>query len=135
MGKYGWHGDIEHPGFDPDIYSREARFSNRRRLQGVPPTRVIHIKDAPADWRSNPDFVYIGRGSQWGNPYRIGDSHPETGRPMNRDDVCDLFERHELSRWIGSVGLRELQGKTLICFCHPRRCHGHSLAKAVEGMR
>ncbi len=26
MGKYGWHGDIESSGFDPDIASAEARF-------------------------------------------------------------------------------------------------------------
>ena len=29
MGKYGWHGDVDERGFDPDIASHEARFKGR----------------------------------------------------------------------------------------------------------
>ncbi len=38
MGKYGWHGDIDERGFDPDIASHEARFG--RVSQPKPPERV-----------------------------------------------------------------------------------------------
>ena len=92
--------------------------------------RVIHIKDAPAEWRSNPDYEYIGRGSPWGNPYVIGRPHPVTKVPMTRDDVCDLYEEHTLPTLRPRV--QELTGKILVCYCHPQRCHGHSLARAVD---
>ena len=44
-------------------------------------TRVINIRQAPKDWESNPDYVYIGRtghGQQgyFGNPYRLGSEEP-----------------------------------------------------------
>lgn len=93
-------------------------------------TRVIHIKDAPPGWKSNPDFEYCGRGSKWGNPYPIGKPHPVTGQPMTRDDVCDLFEERALPILLPHVG--QLKGKTLVCFCHPQRCHCHPLARAAE---
>jgi hypothetical protein len=38
-----------------------------------------HHKTAP------PDAVYIGRGSKWGNPFKIG---PDG----SRYDVCEAFE-------------------------------------------
>lgn len=97
-------------------------------------TKVIAMKNAPSDWKSNPDFVYIGRGSVAGNPFRIGDKHPDTGQPMTRDDVCDLYEERTLPWLIERVPqyLSHIKGKTLVCFCHPQRCHGHILAKAAN---
>lgn len=64
--------------------------------------------------------IYIGRGSKYGNPYVIGEPHPITGKPMTRDDVCDLFEKDVLP----NLDVSELKGKNLICFCKPHRCHG-----------
>lgn len=93
-------------------------------------TKVIHIKNAPLGWRLNPNYEYIGRGSPWGNPYPIGKAHPVTGQPMTRDDVCDLFDERALPILLPYV--HQLKGKTLVCYCHPQRCHGHSLAKAAE---
>lgn len=95
-------------------------------------TTVIHIKDAPTGWRRDPRYVYIGRGSQWGNPYPIGKSHPVTKQPMTRDDVCDLFEERALPILLPYV--HKLVGKILVCFCHPERCHGHSLARAANSL-
>lgn len=75
------------------------------------------------------DAVYIGRGSRWGNPFKISTS-------LSRDAVCELYENkleHEIT--IGTVRLSELaalHGKDLVCYCAPRRCHGHSLERAAE---
>jgi hypothetical protein len=71
-----------------------------------------------------PGAVYIGRGSKWGNPFVIG-------QHGNRNEVCDKYEAH-LNRQInlGEVTLEELaklHGKDLVCFCAPKRCHGHTL--------
>ena len=65
--------------------------------------------------------VYIGRGSPWGNPFKIG-IHG------NRDRVCDRFEREILP----TLDLEPLRGKDLVCFCAPLRCHGHSILAALK---
>lgn len=67
------------------------------------------------------DAVYIGRPSEWGNPFIIGvhgdhDSVIAQHRQMVLDDS-------ELIRHIK----RELKGKHLVCFCKPRSCHGDIL--------
>jgi hypothetical protein len=59
------------------------------------------------------EAIYCGRGSPWGNPYRVG----EKGR--RRDDVCNLFR----DRILPSLDVRSLKGKDLKCFCKPHRCH------------
>lgn len=94
-------------------------------------TKVIHIKDAPADWQENPEFVYIGRGkgSIWGNPFEIGKPDPRTGMPMTRNDVCELFEKYLLNSKKLLEKLSGLKGKTLVCFCAPKACHGECLAR------
>lgn len=72
------------------------------------------------------DAVYIGRGSPWGNPFKIG-------ADGNRDEVCDKFEAYlnshpELKRRVQE----ELVGKNLVCFCKPARCHGDAILKIAN---
>lgn len=66
------------------------------------------------------DAVYIGRGSKYGNPYRIGIDG-------NRDFVCDMFEKNVLP----NLNIDELYDKDLVCFCAPKRCHGHSIVNKL----
>lgn len=87
------------------------------------PTTVIHIKNAPAGWKKDPQYVYIGRGSMWGNPYPIT-------KQMDRDAVCDCYEEKSLPALQDQI--HQLKGKVLVCFCAPLRCHGHSLAAIAE---
>ena len=73
--------------------------------------------------------VYIGRGSKWGNPFVIG-------RDGDRDAVCEQYEEY-LAAQIdsGTVRIEELaalHGKDLVCFCAPKRCHGHILEYAAH---
>jgi Domain of unknown function (DUF4326) len=69
--------------------------------------------------------VYIGRGSKWGNPYKIG-------RDGDRAEVVALYERHiREERPDLLAALPELYGKALGCYCAPLRCHGDVLAKLV----
>jgi Domain of unknown function (DUF4326) len=65
--------------------------------------------------------VYIGRGSPWGNPFKIG----EDG---TRDEVCDRFEREVLP----ALDVSALRGKDLVCFCAPRRCHGDAILRKAN---
>lgn len=89
------------------------------------PTRVINIKDAPAGWRQNPQFVYIGRPSKWGNPFVVG-------RHGERGECVKLFERYLEEGGCMLDDIEELRGKTLVCYCKPRACHGDVLARYAD---
>ena len=65
--------------------------------------------------------VYCGRGSPWGNPFRIGVDG-------NRDHVCDLFEQEVLP----GLDVSALRGKDLVCYCTPRRCHCDAILKKAN---
>ena len=81
-----------------------------------------HHRDAPSD------AVYIGRGSPWGNPFRIG-VHG------NRAEVIERFRCETLP----TLDLQPLRGKSLVCYCAPLPCHGDVLLQAAaefgEGKR
>lgn len=78
--------------------------------------KVVHCKREPYD-------VYIGRPSQWGNPFVIG---PDG----TREEVIAKYEE-----WLTKQpdliekAKVELKGKTLGCFCSPLGCHGDVLLK------
>ena len=104
------------------------------------PTTVIHIGNAPAGWEKNPDYVYIGRAkhgeqpSLLGNPYAIGDKHPDTGKPIIRGEAIELFKKYRLPVLVEKhpYAIHTLKGKILVCFCGAGRCHGDSLAEAAN---
>ena len=81
-------------------------------------TRVVNV--------SNEDYdVYIGRGSQYGNPFKIG---PDG----NRNEVIKKYEM-----WLRNSSdllyyLYNLQGKRLGCHCKPKACHGDILVKMLK---
>jgi Domain of unknown function (DUF4326) len=59
--------------------------------------------------------IYIGRGSKWGNPFRIGVD----------GDRAAIIAKH--ARWLRDQhhllrALDELRGKDLLCFCAPAAC-------------
>ena len=92
------------------------------------PTTVIHIRDAPAGWRENPEYVYIGRGSRWGNPYTVA-TH---GRQRCIILFAQAFNRETgvLHYLQGRLDL--LKDKILVCYCMPEACHGEILAQAAD---
>lgn len=71
-------------------------------------------------------YVYCGRPSKWGNPFVMGG-------PNSRDTVCDKFERWFLSQpQLIADAKKELRGKTLVCFCAPKRCHCDTLLRVAN---
>lgn len=68
-----------------------------------------------------PDAVYVGRGSPWGNPFRVGLDGP-------RSVVIKRFEKEVLPH----LDLGPLRGKDLVCFCAPKACHATALMKAAN---
>ena len=68
-----------------------------------------------------PDAVYVGRGSPWGNPFRVG-------KDGSRADVIERFAREVLP----TLDLAPLRGKHLVCFCAPLPCHADILLTAAN---
>jgi hypothetical protein len=72
--------------------------------------------------------IYIGRGSKWGTPFRIGVD----------GDRATVIAKH--ARWLRDQhhllrALDELRGKDLLCFCAPAACHGDLLLRLANATR
>lgn len=81
-------------------------------------TTVVHCKKAKYD-------VYIGRPSKWGNPFEIG-------KDGTRAEVIRKY-RKWLRKQPGLMkAIRQLKGKVLGCWCHPKPCHGDVLAELAN---
>jgi hypothetical protein len=69
--------------------------------------------------------VYIGRGSPWGNPFRIG-------KDGTREEVIEKYEQYLKVNKCLLFALHTLKGKTLGCYCKPLPCHGDVLVKYIK---
>jgi hypothetical protein len=63
---------------------------------------------------------YIGRGSKWGNPFKIG-------KDGTREEVIIKYAEYLMNKPELLVALPELKNKFLICYCAPQACHGDIL--------
>lgn len=82
-----------------------------------------HKDEIPAD------AVYIGRGSEWGNPFTVKD--------FGRGRAIELYQESLASLCKISPGYiervkSELKGKDLVCFCAPLSCHGDLLLELAN---
>ena len=80
-------------------------------------TNVVNLYKSALD-------VYIGRGSKWGNPFKIGVDG-------DRKTVINLYREWIIHQPVFN-DIEELRGKTLGCFCHPLPCHGDVLVEFLE---
>lgn len=89
-------------------------------------TRVVHVKEK--------HDVYIGRPSEWGNPYtHIKDKTTKAQfvtksreEAISRYREWILIQPHLLSK------LETLRGKRLGCWCKPKSCHGDILIELLN---
>ena len=86
-----------------DLFPRPPRVLNKHK-DGLPP-----------------GAVYVGRGSPWGNPYKIGPG-------WDREAVIKLFERDILP----TLDLAPLRGCDLVCYCAPKVCHADILLREAN---
>lgn len=70
--------------------------------------------------------IYIGRGSDYGNPFVIG-------QDGTREEVIAKYKAWLLSKpeLINKIK-DELPGKHLVCFCKPQRCHGDVILELLN---
>ena len=80
--------------------------------------------------------VYIGRGSKWGNPFtHISDKKTKADFVVaSRDEAIESYRDWVVKQSQLLKDLHELRGKTLGCFCKPKRCHGDVLVELVNGL-
>ena len=89
--------------------------------------KVIHISGAPPGWKDNPDYVYIGRFSKWGNPSVLGqDGSRQQIIEKHRDNLLHGRLSHLLE------DLEELRDKILVCHCKPAACHGDTYVELLN---
>jgi len=86
---------------------------------------VLNMKRDPTVG-TRPNTRYIGRPTQWGNPFVIGIDG-------TRNTVIDKFEKMVLENpEFQKLIQKELKGMDLICYCKPKRCHGDILLKIAN---
>lgn len=69
--------------------------------------------------------IYIGRGSKWGNPYKIGIDG-------TRYEVIERYKYYIVTNQELLNSLHELRGKILGCYCKPKKCHGTILLELLN---
>ena len=74
--------------------------------------------------------VYIGRGSTFGNPYRVG-------LDGTRTEVIQRYREYFYGRISSDLAFRkaveDLAGKRLLCYCRPKACHGDVIVEYLDG--
>jgi len=86
-------------------------------------TTIVNLKNSKYD-------VYIGRGSIYGNPFRMY-------KESQRTEVIEKYEKYFIDRIINdehfASAIYELKGKVLGCYCKPLVCHGDIIVAYLEG--
>jgi Domain of unknown function (DUF4326) len=91
-------------------------------------TRVVHGNKYPLY------DVYIGRPSDWGNPFSHLESSVARFKVATREEAIEKYRE-----WIKTqpqllARLPELKGKILGCWCRPLACHGDILAEMADAL-
>lgn len=85
-----------------------------------PGVLILNLKHNPS-----PPYVYVGRGSLWGNPFRAGVDG-------SRSAVIARFEEYLNVREDLRQRLGELRGRNLACWCAPLPCHAEVLRRLAN---
>ncbi len=104
---------------------------------GLMPQRIQRRRTK--GWRMPVGAVYVGRGTQWGNPIRIGIPGPDDYIVETREDAVAKY-RYEIVQMNGGfVGFNRvwvaehLRGKDLACWCPlDRPCHADVLLELAN---
>lgn len=86
-------------------------------------TTVVNLKNSKYD-------IYIGRGSVFGNPFRMY-------KEEQRIEVIEKYKQYFYKRITTDENFYhdvcELKGKILGCYCKPLACHGDIIVQYLEG--
>ena len=88
-------------------------------------TEVVNIKIY-----KKKDFFYIGRGSVYGNQFRIGIDG-------TREEVVERYRKwfyDKLEDPVFKTKVLSLRGKKIGCYCKPKACHGDVIKEYLDGI-
>lgn len=93
---------------------RADDITGRLSTEGLPSLYEIHMPKVLNKKKDfiHPDAVYVGRGSPYGNPFRLGIDG-------TREEVIHKF----VTLVLPNLDVSTLRGKDLVCFCAPKKCH------------
>ena len=85
-------------------------------------TIIVHCKKDKYD-------VYIGRPTDFGNPFSIG-------KDGTREEVIEKYKQYFYDRLksdkIFKFKIKRLKNKILACWCSPLACHGDIIAEYLK---
>jgi hypothetical protein len=91
----------------------------------MPETKVVNLRIQQCEAR-------IDRKTEFGNPFKMNSE-------AERDQVCERYKLWLWKKFKSDDGfarrLMALEGKTLGCWCAPKRCHGHEIVKLINYMK
>lgn len=77
--------------------------------------------------------VYIGRPSQWGNPFSHKPSSIAEVKVDSREEAIECYKNYLIATpRLVEAAKKELKGKILGCWCSPQSCHGEILAEIAN---
>lgn len=83
--------------------------------------------------------VYVGRGTQWGNPFKVHAAIVGTSRGLTRDQAVVQYRHEIVQRSGGVLGFNRfwvashLRGKDLACWCPlDQPCHADVLLELAN---
>lgn len=90
-------------------------------------TQIVHCRREKYD-------VYIGRPSEWGNPYtHIKDKTTKAQFvTKTREEAISNYREWILKQPQLLLKLETLRGKKLGCWCKPKSCHGDILIELLN---
>lgn len=99
----------------------EARLASVAVTNRLQPPQVLNQRTSGTP----PGAVYIGRGSKWGNPFRMACEADRAG-------VISQYETWLTTQPDLMDALPELRGRDLVCYCAPKACHGDVLLRLAN---
>jgi Domain of unknown function (DUF4326) len=103
-------------------------------------TRVINIRELWAMRTLPPNHVYVGRAfyrngwelpcSRWANPFKVEADDVDHSQACAK--YAEYINRQDLN--VLRPHLLALKGKTLVCWCKPKRCHADLLAQLADSL-
>ncbi|MAH44255.1 hypothetical protein CMI37_00390 [Candidatus Pacearchaeota archaeon] len=87
-------------------------------------------------WKKPKDSIYVGRGTKWGNPFIVSTT-------VTAKEAVRRYESYlKRSIQMGGLDLKELQNKSLLCWCGAWKpgepeidCHGVILLKMANELK
>lgn len=125
-----------------DILLRHLSIAYNIVLEQDKKTEVIAIGDVCSNWKSNSEYVYIGRPGKgldgyYGNPIKVKEKCPICNcLHQEKEDTLECYKIYFVNRiqndQLFSKNIKKLKGKKLVCFCKPNRCHGDIIADYLD---